>query len=539
MSRWGVSDSPPDIEAPSLDDLKGLVLRQLEEIAALKSEIAGLREEIARLKGLKGRPKIKPSGMDKKAAARRRSKEGRKQARRGKKNARLVIDEERRLAVEAPPGSRFKGTEDYVVQDLVIRPHTVRYCRERWLTPSGKTLVAPLPAGIAGHFGPELRRLVLALYHRGQSTVARLVALLGDLGVEISKRQVVRLLNEVQARFTGEARAVLRAGLEGAAWISVDDTGARHRARNGVSTQIGNDRFTSFATTFSKSRRNFLELLRAGQEHYAVNDAALAYMRQRKLAGPLIARLAGAAHHDPGARHFADEAAWMAHLEALGITALKVQPDPVKIATEGALWGSITGQGLLAGSVILSDDAGQFNVGDPALCWVHAERLVHKLDSFTDWQAEAKERIRTRIWWFYADLKTYRERPSRRRRGELIRRFDDIFTTRTGFATLDRLLARLHANKAERLFVLERPEIPLNTNGSENDIRACDTRRKISAGTRSEAGREARDTFLGLMKTCAKQGISFWDYLGDRLMVPDAPPISYLPDLVSQRAAPP
>ena len=528
-----MAESPPDIEALSLDALQRLVLRQLEEIAALKSEIAALREDNARLKGLKGRPNIKPSGMDKTVAERRQSKKRRKQARRGQKIARLVIDEERRLALQAPPGSRFKGSEAYVVQDLVIRPHTVRYRRERWVTPSGKTLVAPLPAGTRGHFGPELRRLVLALYHRGQTTVARLVALLGDLGVLISKRQVMRLLNQAQARFTDEAGAVLRAGLEGAAWISVDDTGARHRARNGVTTQIGNDRFAYFATTFSKSRRNFLELLRAGQAGYRINDAALAYMRQRNLAGPVIARLAGAHRH-----HFADEAAWLAHLKALGITTLKVQPDPVKIATEGALWGSVTGHGLLAGGVILSDDAGQFNVGAHALCWVHAERLVHKLDCFCDRQARAKERIRARIWWLYADLKAYRERPTRRRRRELARRFDDIFTSRTGFASLDRLLARLHANKDELLLVLDRPEVPLNTNGSENDIRAQVTRRKISGGTRSEAGREARDAFLGLMKTCAKQGISFWDYLGDRLRVPDAPPIPYLPDLVRQRAAP-
>jgi hypothetical protein len=54
--------------------------------------------------------------------------------------------------------------------------------------------------------------------------------------------------------------------------------------------------------------------------------------------------------------------------------------------------------------------------------------------------------------------------------------------TRTGFVTLDRLLARLHANKAELLRVLERPEIPLHTNGSENDIRCQVTRRKVSAG---------------------------------------------------------
>src|SRR5262249_39823058 len=81
------------------------------------------------------------------------------------------------------------------------------------------------------------------------------------------------------------------------------------------------------------------------------------------------------------------------------------------------------------------------------------------------------------------------------------------------FVTLDRLLARLHANKAELLKVIERPDIPLHTNGSENDIRCHVTRRKVSGGTRSDLGRDARDTFLALAKTCAKLGISFWNYL--------------------------
>ncbi len=98
-------------------------------------------------------------------------------------------------------------------------------------------------------------------------------------------------------------------------------------------------------------------------------------------------------------------------------------------------------------------------------------------------------------------------------------RFDRIFRRRTGFVTLDRLLARLHANKAELLMVLDRPEIPLHTNGSENDIRCYVTRRKVSAGTRSDVGRDSRDAFLGLAKTCAKLGIPFWDYLGSRLKV--------------------
>jgi hypothetical protein len=323
------------------------------------------------------------------------------------------------------------------------------------------------------------------------------------------------------------------AGLETAAWISVDDTGARHRGVNAICTQIGNDHFAWFATGASKSRLNFLDLLRAGHTDYVINDAALAYMRQRKLAGPLIARLQACR-----TKRFADEATWTAHLDRLGLSGLAVNPDPVRIATEGALWGSVLDHGFLADAVIVSDDAGQFNVGRHALCWVHAERLIHKLDTFTDRQRQAVEGIRDRIWKLYADLKAYRQKPSARRKAALQRRFDALFTTRTGYVTLDRLLRRLHANKAELLAVLDRPEIPLHTNGSENDIRCQVIRRKISAGTRSETGRQCRDGFLSLMKTCQKLQLSFWAYLGNRLNLPDAPTVPLLPDLVRTRASP-
>ena len=117
-------------------------------------------------------------------------------------------------------------------------------------------------------------------------------------------------------------------------------------------------------------------------------------------------------------------------------------------------------------------------------------------------------------------------------------RFDRLFGRRTGFVVLDRLLARLHAHKPELLRVLERPEIPLHTNGSENDIRAQVTRRKVSGGTRSDTGRDCRDAFLGLAKTCARHGIAFWDYLGSRLGVPGTAAIPALPDLVRCRGQP-
>jgi hypothetical protein len=528
------TDSPPiDLDHLSNAELKGLVVKQWEQIAELNRVVAALRDEIARLKGGPPRPNIKPSGMERATDPKPPPDAGTK-PRRGPTRAKLTIDEERIVEVLPPQGARFKGYASYVVQDLVIRPHVIDFRRQRWRTADGKMVTALLPQGIVGHFGSRLRRFVLAAYHQGQATMPRLVTLLRAIGISISKREVVRLLNAGQERFCDEARGVLRAGLTSSPFITVDDTGARHKATNGYCIHIGNAHFTAFITTAAKSRRNFLEVLRAGHTDYVVNDEALAYMRERALAEHVIARLI--AHKK---RRFADQAAWTAHLKKLGITALKVSPDPVLIATEGALWGSIKAHGFLPNGVIVSDDAGQFNVGEHALCWVHAERLVYKLDTFTEQNRAAQEKVRAAIWRFYGELKAYRGAPSPQRKAALTAEFDRIFNSQTGFVTLDRLLARLHANKAELLKVLERPEIPLHTNGSENDIRCQVTRRKVSAGTRSDVGRDCRDAFLALAKTCAKLGITFWDYLGDRLAIDGGQIIASLPELVLARARPP
>ena len=519
----------PDLDSLSNAALKALILELLGRIAALERTLADQRHEIARLKGLKGRPQIKPSGMDQ-ASQPTPPRTGKR--RRGRRAAKGVIHEQRTLKAVVPLGSRFKGYETFLVQDLILRAHTIRYRRERWRTPDGSNVIAPLPEGLCGHFGPGLRRFVLAQHHQGQVSMPRLLAQLHALGVGVSKRQLVRLLIAGQDGFLSEARDVLRAGLERARWITVDDTGARHQGVNGTCTQIGNDHFAAFATTASKSRLNFLELLRAGHTDYVINAEALAYMRQRALPAGLIARLAAAP-----SKRFQDAAAWRQHLQALDIPSRPDTLDPVRLASEGALWGSIKAHGFLPDSVILSDDAGQFEVGRHALCWVHAERLVHTLDTFTACQRMAQQHLRALIWWFYRDLKAYCRDPTARRRAELRARFDRIFKRRTGFVLLDRLLARLHAKKAELLLVLDRPEIPLHTNGSENDIRAVVTRRKISGGTRSDVGRDCRDAFLGLVKTCRKLGLSFWDYLGARLGGCDAPLVPFLPDLVRARCA--
>ena len=125
--------------ALSRGDLEALSERLLAENAALKQAIAELRAEVATLKGLQGRPRLKPSGMEKGSEPALDDKP-REHGARGRKSERLTVDEERVIKAAVPSGSRFKGYEDFLVQDLVLRPHVVRIRRERWLTPDGLTV---------------------------------------------------------------------------------------------------------------------------------------------------------------------------------------------------------------------------------------------------------------------------------------------------------------------------------------------------------------------------------------------------------------
>jgi len=117
---------------------------------------------------------------------------------------------------------------------------------------------------------------------------------------------------------------------------------------------------------------------------------------------------------------------------------------------------------------------------------------------------------------------------------KLSERFDEIFTEKTCFVTLNKTLKRIHNNNPELLLVLERPDLPLHNNQSERDIREYVKRRKISGSTRSDLGRRCRDTFASLKKTCRKLEIPFWQYLNDRLSSKNA--IPPLPDLIRLHA---
>ena len=183
----------------------------------------------------------------------------------------------------------------------------------------------------------------------------------------------------------------------------------------------------------------FLRNLLGGTARYAVNAAAVAYMRAANLAHGVIDALRRAE-----VLEFACEADWRAHVRALGLAELRVTPDPVRVASEGALWGALCAEDRLAGAVILSDDAGQFRVGDhgrragftPSVSSTSSSPPIYL-------QRSAVEVTRRMIGGSYRQLKAFKLAPGPERAAELRARFDRIFKRRTGYATLDKLLKRL------------------------------------------------------------------------------------------------
>ena len=271
-----------------------LVGQLLEIIRTQQDRIQQLEDEIFRLKGLKTRPVIAPSPLERPPRPPREPGQKRPGSAKRSKTAQLVITHEVVVPLaDVPPGSAFKGYEDFVVQDLEIRPRVTRYRRERWRSPDGRNLVAPLPEGVRpeSHFGSTLISFIIYQYHYQHVTQPLLLEQLDHLGIDISAGQLNGILTEKKDSFHDEKTEVLLAGLEVSSYVQVDDTGARHQGHNGFCTHIGNELFAYFESTDSKSRQNFLEVLRGPDTDYTINDAAVAYWQRQELAQAVIERL--------------------------------------------------------------------------------------------------------------------------------------------------------------------------------------------------------------------------------------------------------
>ena len=489
-----------------------LVRSLLQIIAQQQEQIQRLEDELRRLQGGPPRPQLKPNTLEPAGTAAQEAADGAQPRRRGPqraKTAELAIHATEKVAVaNVPDGSEFKGHRRFVVQDLEIRPHNTCYLLEQWRFPTGEYVTAPVPATAVrgGHYGPQLVSYLLHQYYHAHVTQPLLLAQLHDWGIEISAGQLNRLLTEGHDAFHQEKAEIKTAGLATSTYIQADDTGARHQGQNGYCTYIGNERFAWFASTDSKSRVNFLELLQT-ERCYAVNAEALAYMAERGLAAGHCERLA--AHPVV----LTDPEDWAAHLRRN----LVDSPRAVTLATEGALIGGLAVQGFNLNIGLVSDDAGQFDLFVHGLCWVHAERPLSHLVPLNESDRRAIAWVRQQVWFLYRDLKAYRQHPDPAAKDPITAGFEALCATETPCEPLNQVLQGLQRNQAELLRVLERPDVPIHNNRSETDLRDLVKKRNISAGTRSADGRRCRDTFASLKKTCRKQGVSFWEYLKDRV----------------------
>jgi hypothetical protein len=506
-------DIPAEERTPLVEALLALLRVQQDRIQQLEATAQQLRDELALLKGQKPRPNLRPSLLEA-PPPKTAGPEGGKRPGSAKrpKTAELPIHREVPLHPEGlPAGATFRGYEPYVVQELVIHSENTRYLRARYDLPGGGSVLAPFPAGVlpveGGHFGANLIAYVLDQYHQAQVTEPLLLAQLWEYGIDISAGQLHRILTENKESFHQEKDELLAAALAESSYVGTDDTGARHRGHNGYCTALGNDLFAYFESTDGKSRLNFLQVLQGSQRDYVVNEITLAYWERQQLAAALVGQLT------QGPQAFAGAAAWQARLAMLGITGER----HVRIATEGALLGGLVARGVAADLVVLSDGAPQFDVFVHASCWIHAERPLVKLVPHNDQHRAAIAKVRSQIWELYQDLKAYRAKPDEARRPVLEARFDVVVDQRTGYPSIDGVLKEMRDHRADLLRVLERPEVPLHNNAMESDIREFVKRRKISGGTRNDAGRRCRDTFASLKKTCRKLGLRFWDYLQDRV----------------------
>jgi hypothetical protein len=521
----------PDAErTPLVEALLAIIDAQQQRLQQLEETVQQLRDEIAILKGQKPRPTIAPSQLEKPppptapaAGAKRPGSEKRA------KNVTLTITDELVVPCQnAPDGSVHLRYEAYIVQELLIQAKATRYLRERVQLANGSTRLAALPDGVleGQHFGPELIAYVMYQYHQCHVTQPLLLEQLQEMGIDISAGQISHLLTEHHEEFHREKADLLTVGLQVSSYIGVDDTGARHDGHNGYCTAIGNDLFAYFESTDSKSRLNFLQVLRGAGTGYAITAGTLTYWQRQNLPHEVVAKL----HAEP--RQFADEAAWQSRLVELGITA-KLH---VRLATEGALLGQLLAQGMAPALVILSDGAPQFDLLLHASCWIHAERPLARLVPYNAIHRAAIEQLRQQLWELYRDLKKYREQPDPAAKPLLAGRFDTLVNQPTPFpASIGHVLKEMREHKDDLLRVLERPEVPLHNNGMESDIRGYVKVRKISGSTRSASGRRCRDTFASLKKTCRKLGVNFWAYLKDRIRGLEK--IPWLPTLIRQRAA--
>jgi Transposase IS66 family len=517
--RRPAEPSHAPLAGQSPEQLVAIIEAQAEAIRGLKELVQQLRDEIARLKGEQGKPQVRPQArQDRSSEGERPPDPAPSSPVRPPAPVRLAVRREVVLRLDRallPASAEHAGYEDFTVQDVVVQAEVVRYRRESFRDPTtGERWVAPLPAGVTDHFGPQVKALALDLYAVGGMSEPQILTLLLSVGLELSAGTLSAWLVADLAPLHAEAAAIYQAGLASAPFAQIDDTLTRRNGENHHCQVVCNPCYTSYHTTPTKDRLAIVDVLRPGQEGtYWCDSTALAWLARVGVSARVRRNLAACLPQETLLGH--DELrdlldSQLGHrgtqtrsriFDALAIAAYRHQTTVPVVA------------------LLLGDDAGQFAgvTRERALCWVHDARHYKRLMPLT-WEHQALWTIfRQGYWAFYAALLAYRRQPTPTEATRLRARFGALFSTQTGYAALDARIAKTLAHQQELLAVLDHPELPLHNNLCELGVRRRVRKRDVSFGPRTAAGAKTWDTLHTLAATAQQHGVNFLHYLQDRL----------------------
>ena len=377
----------------------------------------------------------------------------------------------------------------------------------------GKTYLAALPAGYDGEFGPGVKALVMSMYYGGNMTQGKLLEFLDDIGISMSAGYLSNLLIKNTVDFEAEFNQLYTEGLASSPWQHLDQTSARVKGINQTTNVICNPLYTVYSTTLRKDRLSVLGVLQNKQEiEFILNpltDELLGnltlptkWKNQLKLLPQNISftesefnTLLDTYLSKLGSQHRTRV------LEAAAISFYHQQADIPIVQT------------------LVCDDAPQFKLltDNLALCWVHEGRHYKKMTPFVACHQEILDDFLTKFWDYYRELLAYRDSPNQKKKLELQSKFWEIFGTETGYKQLDERKRLTTTKVSELLLVLEYPELPLHNNPAELAARTIVQRRNISYATQTSEGTKAWDIFMSLVATTRKLGISFFEYMQDRI----------------------
>jgi hypothetical protein len=508
------------------ENARQLIVQLLNLVEALsadlrdaQAEIQRLRDEINRLKGEQGKPKIKanrPKSAQVDYSSEKERRKPKPHQKRAKK-AKIEIHREQTLEVDKaslPVDAEFKGYEDVVVQDIIFRADNVCFHKEKfWARSTGQTYLAQLPRGYEGQFGPGLKALSLALYFGGGMSEPKILGLYEDIGVEVSAGQLSNLLIKDQETFHAEKEEVCEAGLRSSPWQHIDQTSTRVDGQNQHCNIVCNSVYTIYETTPQKDRLSVLDVLRNGRaRRFRLNEEAMGYLES----APLSKATRGWLLNECSDQDW-DEETFVARLDARWPNLSTQQRQSILSAAAVAAYHAEDGVPVV--QLLVCDDAPQFNwiADELALCWVHEGRHYKKLMPVFVHHLKLLSDFRKQFWDYYDELLAYQQQPTPEESARLDQRFDELFSTRTGYAALDARITKTREKKAPLLMVLRHPEIPLHNNPAELEARQRVRKRDVSFGPRTQDGVKAWDTFMSLAATARKLNVSFYEYIHDRV----------------------